>query len=209
MLIHRFINDIFASNTYLLLSDKTEEAWIIDPGNPLPVHHRLQESGKTLQGIFITHSHFDHIYGINELQRNYPKSKVFASENSLAGLFSAKLNMSKYHDLPYCVERRDVISVCGGAQIALGADLCMKVIETPGHHPGCLSFQIGDELFTGDALIPGIGVVTILPGGDRVLAKKSVELILNWFDNTTRIWPGHGESCPLEEIDGKSYFKNK
>jgi glyoxylase-like metal-dependent hydrolase (beta-lactamase superfamily II) len=44
--------------------------------------------------VFITHAHFDHIYGINELIDLFPGCIVYASEESERGLFSSELNLS-------------------------------------------------------------------------------------------------------------------
>ena len=66
------------------------------------------------------------------------------------------------------------------------------MVATPGHELGCLTFYTGDYIFTGDAYIPGVKVVTKLPGGDRALAAESVEKILRLAEGKT-ICPGHGE----------------
>ncbi len=68
----------------------------------------------------------------------------------------------------------------------------VTVYETTGHAPSCLRYRIADWLFTGDAYIPGVKVVTKLPGGDRALAAESVEKILRLAEGKT-ICPGHGE----------------
>jgi len=68
------------------------------------------------------------------------------------------------------------------------AGIDIEVFETPGHNPSCLTFRIGDALFTGDAFIPGIPTVTRLPGGNRRQAKESVSRILSLGG---RIYPGH------------------
>ena len=65
-----------------------------------------------------------------------------------------------------------------------------KVHETPGHHPSCLTFEIGDYLFTGDAYIPGEKVVTILPGADKTLAAESLERIKRMAEGKV-VCPGH------------------
>ena len=204
MIVHRFTNKVFTSNTYVLCSKTGRDAWVIDPGDMEPVIQCLQENDKILEGILITHSHYDHMYGINALQELYLNAKIYASENALAGLFSAKHNMSRYHLNPYCVKEQNVVCVSERSRIAIGNDLHMKVHETPGHHPSCLSFAIGNDLFTGDALIPGVKTVTILPGGNKIVANQTVKKIFYQHDKNTFIRPGHGAGCLLEEIDMES-----
>ena len=209
MVVRCFINSFFSSNTYVLFFKRGKAAWVIDPGDTAPVISYLLENDKQLEGILITHSHYDHIYGINNLQALFPNAKLHASVNALAGLFSPQHNMSKYNENPYAVIKQSVVCVAENSIITIGEDLCAKVQETPGHHPGCLSFSIGEELFTGDSLIPGIKVVTILPGGDKVAAQHSIEKIFNQYGKSTRIWPGHGATCLLGDLDSESYLVNK
>lgn len=65
-----------------------------------------------------------------------------------------------------------------------------KVHETPGHSDSCLTYEIGNYLFTGDSYIPGVKVVTTFRGGDKNLAARSVEKILKWAEGK-KICPGH------------------
>lgn len=60
-----------------------------------------------------------------------------------------------------------------------------KVYHTPGHNPSCLTYEVGDYLFTGDAYIPGVKVVTTLKGGDKAKAAESVERILRLAEGKT------------------------
>ena len=68
--------------------------------------------------------------------------------------------------------------------------ICLKVIATPGHNPSCLTFQIGDYLFTGDSYIPDVKVVTNLPGGNKKQAQESLSMILKLVEGKN-ICPGH------------------
>lgn len=62
--------------------------------------------------------------------------------------------------------------------------------HTPGHNPSCLTFEVGDYLFTGDAYILGIKVVTIFKGGDKKIAAESVERIIELAIGKIT-FPGH------------------
>ena len=68
----------------------------------------------------------------------------------------------------------------------------MTAYETPGHCPSCLTYVLDNWIFTGDAYIPGVKVVTKLPHGDKILAKQSAERILN-MAKSKNMCPGHGE----------------
>ena len=77
-----------------------------------------------------------------------------------------------------------------GDDIELSDDIKAKVVATPGHHPSCLTFIIGDDIFTGDSYIPGVKVVTNLPKGNKKQAEESIEKILSLSEGKT-IYPGH------------------
>ena len=67
---------------------------------------------------------------------------------------------------------------------------------TPGHNPACLTYEVGDYLFTGDAYIPGVAVVTLLPEAEKSLAVRSQERIKSLSLSPGRIL------CPGHEVEG-------
>jgi glyoxylase-like metal-dependent hydrolase (beta-lactamase superfamily II) len=76
-----------------------------------------------------------------------------------------------------------------------------RVISTPGHNNDCISFSIGNYLFTGDALIPNVKIHTKSKNGDRLVAIESIHKIINTFPGQTIICPGHGEMEMLNLIN--------
>ena len=58
----------------------------------------LLKSEQVIRGVFITHSHFDHIYGLNDLVERYPNVKIYISADGAKGLFDDKKNFSLYHE---------------------------------------------------------------------------------------------------------------
>ena len=55
---------------------------------------------RNVKGVFLTHTHYDHIYGINKLVESFPECIVYTSQHGEEGLFSDKLNFSRYHEEP-------------------------------------------------------------------------------------------------------------
>ena len=98
--------------------------------------------------------------------------------------------MSLYHETPLTVEGPQVQICSEGEEIPLLDNVTAKVYETPGHHPSCLTFMVEKYLFTGDAYIPGIKVVTNLLKGNKTLAEQSAERIIN-MTQAKEICPGH------------------
>ena len=207
LVLHRFENSVCGSNTYVICPPDAGGAWVIDPGDAAPVVACLRELGRELAGILVTHSHHDHIYGTNEVQGAFPLAKVHAADASVAGLFSEKLNMSRYFLRPYVLNAQDIIRVGEGSRLPFmpGADIV--VVATPGHHPGGVCFAVSNQLFTGDALLPGTHITTVLPGGDRAVARRSVEKLLATFGPETWVHPGHGQGCKLGAVDLEEQFR--
>ena len=133
---------------------------------------------------------YDHIYGLPRLREMHPDIRVFTNEVGRMALTNPRLNMSKYHDDPIKYESENVVTCREGDVIEIFDGQQAKVYETPGHHPSCLTFEIGDYLFTGDAYIPGEKVVTILPGADKVLAEESLARIKTMAEGKV-VCPGH------------------
>lgn len=145
--------------------------------------------GAVVKGVFITHGHHDHITGLNELKAAFPNCEVYASKESIPMLRSAKANLSFYKECPFQYNE-DVIELQNGNHIAIFDGVELEVVATPGHHPSCLSFILGDYIFTGDSYIPGVKVVTKLPGGNRQLAEESIKKIIE-LSKDKIVCPGH------------------
>ncbi|MGV3619985.1 MAG: MBL fold metallo-hydrolase [Archangium sp.] len=79
-----------------------------------------------------------------------------------------------------------------GEVVQFGA-LTVEVLETPGHTPACVSYRVGDAVFTGDALCnPDNGVGRCdFPGGDARALYASVHGRLYSLPTQTRVFPGH------------------
>jgi len=200
MEIIQYRNSIFSSNTYLLYQKELKGVWLIDPGDTNQIIDWIEDNGKIVRGILLTHSHFDHIYGVNDLAEKFPEINIYASYHAKEGLYSEKLNGSLYMEIPFVIKKQDLTIVKESDLIELWKGLFLRVIETPGHGRDCLSFEVEKNLFTGDALIPGIKVYTKTKYGDKEVARNSINRIFDQFDDLTIIWPGHESSCFLGDL---------
>lgn len=191
MIVKSHTNHVFSSNTYFLFSEKEQEVWVIDPGDTECILQRI--AGCHLAGILLTHTHFDHIYGLNGLVEVYPDCKVYTSVSGKRGLYDAQLNLSCFQDAGEYVYRYGNVVVSKEGEIVTEIDQWdLKVLETPGHDESCLSYKIGKYLFTGDAFIPFVKVVTSFPRSNKEAARKSVDRILDCGPDML-LCPGHGE----------------
>ena len=189
------VNHIFSSRTYVLTCDGTDDVWLVDCGDIDKVLDNI--SGRKIKGVLLTHAHFDHIYGLPGLMNAFPDCVIYTNGFGVKALQDAKMNMSRYHGMPVALDGDTVrMLVCGqGDRIALFDGVSAACYETPGHNPSCLTFEVGEWLFTGDAYIPGTPVVTILPHADKAKAKESVERILKLAEGRT-VMSGHDDQPP-------------
>ena len=189
--VKEFVNSIFTSKTYILNKEGCNIAWLVDIGDVEPVLDFLNSKHLIAFGVFLTHAHFDHIYGLPELLEYFPNCNVFVTEYAKKALASDKLNMSRYHESPISYQGDNVKVVHDGEEMGLFDDeSSMCFYETPGHNPGCLTMVIGDFVFTGDAYIPKVGANTQLPFSNKELAKQSLERILS-LSKGRKIFSGH------------------
>ena len=88
-------NRIFNSRTYILTRPDCEKAWLVDCGDTDRVLELIK--GKTVEGVLLTHTHSDHIYGLEALIDNYPEVKIYTNAFGAEALRSPRMNLSSYH----------------------------------------------------------------------------------------------------------------
>lgn len=176
--IRQIINSVYSSNTFLICTENSAECWLIDAGDADKVINAIPV-GKKLMGVLFTHTHYDHIYGINELLMQYPKLIVYTNEFGRTALLSPKLNCSRYHvevENLVCCRPENIVIIDEGEQLKLFSDdnCFLSVYATPGHDKSCLCYSINDCIFSGDSYIPGLKVLASFPNSNRLDAEISV-----------------------------------
>lgn len=163
--------------TYLLADSSTKEAILIDPvDTQLPRDiNLLSEHGLTLVYAMNTHAHADHISASGLLKAKLPNVRSVLGKASLG--------------------KADVL-VTEGNMISVGeGNLCLRVIETPGHTTGCVSYHLdqpgGGMVFTGDTLlIRGCGRTDFQGGSSRKLFESVKEKLFK-LSGETEVFPAH------------------
>ncbi len=193
MKVSYIVNSVYSSRTYVLSQEGNPYVWLVDCGDVPPLIDYLSSLGDDLfivEGVLLTHAHYDHIYGLPKLTELFTSLKVYTNDIGKKALANERLNFSKYHEDPINYMSDNVV-ICGdGDEIELFDGVRAVVHYTPGHNPACLTYEVGDYVFTGDSYIPGIKVVTNLPGGDKTLAAESLERILQLAEGKI-LCPGH------------------
>lgn len=201
--VNRIINSRFASNTYIIDNTEYDDVWVVDPGDTEPVFEWMKAHSKhTVTGILLTHAHFDHIYGLNEIIEKFPDCVVYiANDYGNNALHDPKVNGSRYTDEgPIVVsDKAKIFYYSKTMQLWQGVE--MHTINTPGHSPDSQCLLLEGNLFTGDTLIKDVRTVTKLRGGSVEKLEESMKIIASLKGNSLRVMPGHGDEFELDEYD--------
>lgn len=165
-----FTFEPMASHGYLIHVAETGDTFLVDPGGPPDgVFAALEERGWELRAVLITHGHSDHVGGLERVLRAFPVP-VYAHPSEYNG--------------------EQLLPVTASAELTAGATR-LRVLYTPGHTPGGLTFVLAGVAAVGDTLFAGsLGRAYRGPESyDRLLA--SARLILSLPDETLLL-PGHG-----------------
>ncbi|PPQ49729.1 metal-binding protein [Paenibacillus peoriae] len=184
------------TNAYLLQGDDPQRAVIIDPGmNPGPLLRAIEPL--TIEAILLTHAHFDHIGGVEEI-RNTKGCPVYLHALEQDWLTSPKLNgslMWPEASPPISTEPAEY-DLAEGQQLNLIGHT-FRVFHTPGHSPGSVSFLCGKDLFSGDVLFrQGVGRTDLTGGRERDLYDSIQNNLFPLGDDVT-VYSGHGPKTSI------------
>jgi hydroxyacylglutathione hydrolase len=198
MIIETFPVGLLQCNCTILGDEKTGEAIVIDPGDDAErILQVLKQHGLKPKQIVCTHTHIDHVGGIDDLQK---KSGVPAAIHKAdLTLFEHLDVQAQFIGLP--APNAGVIDSFvqdGDAVACQGIE--MGVLHTPGHTPGSTTFHLKSGrniLFTGDTLFRQSIGRTDLWGGSYEEIIRSIQRKLMTFDDETLVISGHGPSTTI------------
>jgi glyoxylase-like metal-dependent hydrolase (beta-lactamase superfamily II) len=181
-----------STNCYILTTDNSNEAVVIDPGASYErIKEKLDSCGKKVAAVLLTHGHFDHTGAVNAFQKD--GAKVYAHSAEFDMLYDG--SHSKTLGLNYPPIVPDV-ALKGGEEIKIAA-MTFNVIHTAGHSKGGVCYLSGGNLFCGDTIFFEDYGRTDLTGGDfNELKQTIIEKIFTLPDNTV-LYPGHGDASSV------------
>lgn len=195
MNVIRIANEWLHSNTYILCIEHEDGVWLVDCGDFDKVDLWLQENHKYLAGILVTHSHHDHIYGIEAALKKFPDIHIYISKNmGREYMRDSKLNMSRYSEKIVSIKSDRFIEVSDNDKFEIWQGQDVTVLETSGHTPDCVSYLLSDHIFTGDAYIPHQKMTSRAKGGNKENLVNSLSKLFDLIKKDNLIvCPGHNE----------------
>ncbi len=190
LIVRGIVVGVFQENCWVIGNRRTGEAICIDPGDQAEEILALaKDMGVTIKAIANSHAHVDHILGVRAVQSatgaTFYMHMAEAPIAAMAAQSALRFTGQAVEPPPepdFNPEDGDEIEVAG---------LKLKVIHTPGHTPGSLSYSTDGLLFSGDTLFMGSIGRTDLPGGDYDQEMASIVDRLLVLPDDTIVLPGH------------------
>ncbi len=195
----------FASNCYALISDG--KALIVDPSvSADAIMSKVMAENAVIQGILLTHGHFDHIISLDTLRKCACVGAAIHKDDAPMLADGKKNAFYTFFKQDRAYAPAETL-IEGDAEITLGSDV-ITVIHTPGHSPGSVCYLCGNIMVTGDTLFADtIGRCDLWGGSDADMLASLEKL--RKYDKKIMIYPGHGPSATLgDALDNAAYFIN-
>ncbi len=193
MKIDSLVLGSFAANCYLLW--KNQHVLIVDPGSKSPKVQKLIDAQRGfVDGIYLTHGHFDHIAGVDSLA-NYYNCSVYMNPLDIPLLANPYLNVSAGMEHEVIV-RSEVIALQPG--INQIGEFAFELIDAPGHSEGSSIMLWEGNMICGDVLFQGSIGRTDLFTGSNTKMIQTLEKIKQMEPNL-KVYPGHGPTTTLQE----------
>ena len=206
MKVQSFAVGPFQENSYLLIDDTARRAVFIDPGDEAArLLAALDASGATLEAIWVTHGHVDHVGAIAAIKRVHPAVPVLlhaadlplyraAAQHGL--LFGATIEQPPEPD-----------AMLAEGQVLTVGTLGFTVLAAPGHAPGHVVIHGHGVAFVGDCLFAGSVGRTDLPLANGHELARSLERIVA-LGPATVVYSGHGPATTIARECVENPFLN-
>lgn len=177
------------TNCYILCDEANKVCAVIDPGDDgAYICAAIANTGCIPVAVYMTHGHFDHWNGLEELLAVYPNLPVYIHETEVVDGRGGDLRFSRLGEKNQRYFRE-------GDTLTVG-DLTLTVMETPGHSPGSVCLVVGDTIFSGDTLFRANCGRCDFPGGDyrKMLASLAR---LGRMEGQFTVYPGHERATDM------------
>lgn len=188
------------TNCYLLVDETTDQCVLFDAPDHTtsPILREIKNKGWTLNGLWLTHGHFDHLADHTNVTDAFPGTPILIHRLDEPKLQNPN---SRFFPLPFTIPPGRASGYVQDGQILSVGNLTCRVIHTPGHSPGHVMYYFESEktLVGGDLIICGAVGRYDLPDSDWEDLKTSVRKVMQLPPETTLL-PGHGDTSTLGDL---------
>lgn len=198
------VTGVFTENTYFYIDARTRAGFIIDPGaQPGLISDVVRSNNWTIERILLTHGHFDH-FGAADALHERLHAPIFIYHGDSPYLTDTRLNLSAGTQHPVVVPHYEELYDGEIIRLKENAGFYLKVIHTPGHTPGSVTYYSPEEkaAFIGDLLYEHRPGLTHFPGGNREELESSIIDKIFTLPPDTLLLSGH--SSPITVSRQKS-----
>ena len=210
--VSRFVCNMLQENAYVV-SDESCEAVVIDCGALYDMERNaiiryIKDNELKPVHLLCTHGHFDHVIGNDTITREFGiKTEVAAEDKHLMNL---KKQLKDMMGMDYDNEVPPIGRLLTANDIIGFGTHSIKILPTPGHTPGSVTFYIETEhvAFTGDTLFKMSIGRTDFEGGSWTDMTNSLINVLAKLPANTKVYPGHGEPTTIgDELRYNPYMR--
>lgn len=163
------------SDNYIWIITQQKNIWVVDPGESQPLLKLIKQNQWQLQGILLTHHHWDHTNGVEDLLAEFPQARVYAGHLTNKTYITDSLKQ--------------------GDKIQVGGET-LSVLETPGHTLDHIAYFNDQVLFCGDTLFAG-GCGRVFEG----TAEQMTESLLKLRAIEADVWVYCGHEYTLANMN--------
>lgn len=197
MIVDVFQTGPLEVNTYVLKDETTKETVLIDVGGSFgEIKKTLENDGYNVKFILNTHGHFDHVMGEVEVQQNYPEIPIYINKEDESHFSRLQEELKMWGFGVQIEPLKPTMFIDETTSLKIG-NYDIKILHTPGHSKGSLSYYVDGNLFSGDALfMRSIGRTDFYDGDFDELITSIKTKLLNLPDET-KVYPGHGPATTI------------
>lgn len=197
MHIKKITCGIIDNNNYILI--KGNNCLIIDLSDFNSIDKVIKESNLNVLGVLLTHTHWDHLLGVEKFVEKY-NVPIYLSSNRPNYITDANFDytIKKYGiKTNFDTDKIDLKYLREGEQNI--KEFKFFVIDTPGHTTCSIVYYFQSEkaMFTGDFLFKGTIGITNTQLSDKKQMKESLKKI-KIYPSDINVYPGHGENTNLK-----------